>query len=184
MSALIRHFYAMAQNNACSNLRLLDACAGLGEEEFLARRTGFFPSLAATLNHILQVDRFYLDGLRGEVANHGILDLDIPYRTVAALQHEQIASDLALIRFCETLADADLARGVRLDRGGASPDVETVASVLPHLFVHQIHHRGQAHAMLSGSPVAPPQLDEFFLLAEQDLRRRDLEAFRQRSAGR
>jgi uncharacterized damage-inducible protein DinB len=35
--------------------------------------------------------------------------------------------------------------------------------VLPHLFVHQIHHRGQVHAMLSGTSVAPPQLDEFFL---------------------
>jgi len=43
---------------------------------------------------------------------------------------------------------------------------ETVASVLPHLFIHQIHHRGQAHAMLSGTTVKPPQLDEFFLFED------------------
>ena len=36
-------------------------------------------------------------------------------------------------------------------------------ALLPHLFQHQIHHRGQAHAMLAGTGVAPPQLDEFFL---------------------
>ena len=44
---------------------------------------------------------------------------------------------------------------------------ETVASVLPHLFIHQIHHRGQAHAMLSGTTVKPPQLDEFFLFEDR-----------------
>ncbi len=40
---------------------------------------------------------------------------------------------------------------------------ERTDAVLAHLFQHQIHHRGQAHAMLAGTPVPPPQLDEFFL---------------------
>jgi uncharacterized damage-inducible protein DinB len=40
---------------------------------------------------------------------------------------------------------------------------ETAGRTLLHLFQHQIHHRGQAHAMLAGTNVAPPQLDEFFL---------------------
>ena len=43
---------------------------------------------------------------------------------------------------------------------------EKVGDILAHLFVHQIHHRGQAHAMLSGTKVAPPQLDEFFLTGD------------------
>jgi uncharacterized damage-inducible protein DinB len=34
-----------------------------------------------------------------------------------------------------------------------------------HLFQHQIHHRGQAHAMLSATAIKPPQLDEFFTFA-------------------
>src|SRR6478672_7677246 len=38
------------------------------------------------------------------------------------------------------------------------------------LFQHQIHHRGQAHAMLSGTRIKPPQLDEFFSIAEAPLR--------------
>ncbi|MEM9239405.1 MAG: damage-inducible protein DinB, partial [Pseudomonadota bacterium] len=43
---------------------------------------------------------------------------------------------------------------------------------------HQIHHRGQVHCMLSGTSVAPPQLDEFYLAWEPDqkLREPDLEA--------
>ena len=48
--------------------------------------------------------------------------------------------------------------------------------MLAHLFVHQIHHRGQVHAMLSGTGVAPPQLDEFFLSQDAALRRPELAA--------
>jgi uncharacterized damage-inducible protein DinB len=42
--------------------------------------------------------------------------------------------------------------------------------LLMHLFQHDIHHRGQAHAMLSGTRVKPPQLDEFFSIGEAPLR--------------
>jgi hypothetical protein len=48
--------------------------------------------------------------------------------------------------------------------------------VLAHLFQHDIHHRGQVHAMLAGTAVAPPQLDEFFLAQDADLRAEDLRA--------
>jgi uncharacterized damage-inducible protein DinB len=54
-------------------------------------------------------------------------------------------------------------RGTRIQR-------ERMDRLLLHLFQHQIHHRGQAHAMLSGASVAPPQLDEFFSTAEAPLR--------------
>ena len=43
-------------------------------------------------------------------------------------------------------------------------------SALRVLFQHQIHHRGQAHGMLSGTSVPPPQLDEFFSAGEAPLR--------------
>ena len=60
---LVSHFVAMAGNNAWSNHRLLTACKALTPAEFAARRTGFFPSLRATLNHILWVDIYYIDAL-------------------------------------------------------------------------------------------------------------------------
>ena len=34
-----------------------------------------------------------------------------------------------------------------------------LVQVLGHIFNHQTHHRGQVHALLSGTPVAPPSLD-------------------------
>ena len=50
------------------------------------------------------------------------------------------------------------------------PQVERRDRLLMHLFQHQIHHRGQVHAMLSGTRIKPPQLDEFFSIAEAPLR--------------
>jgi len=48
-----------------------------------------------------------------------------------------------------------------------------VVRILAHLFQHQIHHRGQVHAMLAGTAVKPPQLDEFFCSNEAPLRAQD-----------
>ncbi|CCE02122.1 conserved hypothetical protein [Bradyrhizobium sp. STM 3809] len=45
--------------------------------------------------------------------------------------------------------------------------------LLLHLFQHDIHHRGQAHAMLSATSVKPPQLDEFFPADDAGLRAKD-----------
>ena len=48
----LQTFRAMACNNAWSNHRLLSACSVLTQSEFVAPRTGFFPSIQATLNHV------------------------------------------------------------------------------------------------------------------------------------
>ena len=59
---------------------------------------------------------------------------------------------------------------------------DPLVRVLADLFQHQIHHRGQAHAMLAGTAVKPPQLDEFFLAEEAPLRVEELAALGLREA--
>jgi hypothetical protein len=41
--------------------------------------------------------------------------------------------------------------------------------------LHDIHHRGQVHTMLSGTSVRPPQLDEFLLVYDIKLRKAEVE---------
>ena len=53
---------------------------------------------------------------------------------------------------------------------------DAAAHVLAHLFMHQTHHRGQAHAMLSSTSIPPPQLDEFLMPSEAHLRTADMAA--------
>ena len=180
MTDLVHYLYTQACNNAWANLRLLRACAQLTDEEFAAPRTSFFPSLRATLNHILTVDWFYvaaieraLDGLPPDPAAARFLDPEEPFATCAPLAHAQREVDQRLIARCAGLTDLSrvvtILRPERVQR-------EPLLRLLAHLFEHQIHHRGQAHAMLAGTRVPPPQLDEFFCVAEASLRAEELTA--------
>jgi len=168
-ASLCGTFRALAHNNAWANHRLLGACASLSEAEFHAPRIGFFPSLALTLNHILVVDWFYVDALEGGWLGPAAFADETPCATPATLRTEQRAVDERLIRVCEALTDASLDQDVRVNRS-VRVQTERRDRLLLHLFQHQIHHRGQAHAMLSGTGVAPPPLDEFFSADEAPLR--------------
>jgi uncharacterized damage-inducible protein DinB len=168
-ASLVQTFRAMAHNNAWANHRLLTACAGLTQAEFAAARTGFFGSIQATLNHILVVDWFYVDALEGgDLGPRAWID-EIPCPTVAGLTAAQARVDRRLAAWCDRLT-ADGLDGIVRVRRQAHVQRERADRLLLHLFQHQIHHRGQAHAMLSATAVAPPQLDEFFSEGEAPLR--------------
>ena len=180
LSPLAHHCFTMACNNAWSNHRLLTACAKLSQADFVAARTSFFPSIKATLNHILTVDWYYVDalerGLRKEELNREasrFFEPEEPFDTCAALAEEQRKVDRRLIDACAMLDDARLAEAIPVPRR-AGVQNEVATRLLAHLFQHQIHHRGQVHAMLAGTPVAPPQLDEFFCANEAHLRAAEL----------
>ncbi|MCV0426850.1 MAG: DinB family protein [Roseibium sp.] len=152
----------MARNNAYANERLYGACCQLSQEDFQAERTGFFPSIRETLNHNWEVDRYYLDALKEE--GQGLVVFDEPHlETARQLRAAQEKADRDLIVYCDRLIDVDLDRKVAQDRGPNGMLQESIGNTLLHLFQHQVHHRGQVHAMLAGTNVAPPQLDEFFL---------------------
>lgn len=155
-----RIFRKMARNNALANARLLSACAQLQPGEFEATRTSFFPSIKATLNHILIVDWFYVDALEGGTLGLAAFDHEEPFETIDALHKAQSAVDQRLLNLCDALTAEALAQEVTVDRG-TRLQIERCDDLLFHLFHHQTHHRGQVHAMLAGTSVKPPQLDEF-----------------------
>ncbi|MDR7330890.1 DinB family protein [Roseateles asaccharophilus] len=167
-----------ARANRLANRRLLGAVATLSDADFHAPRTGFFPSLAATLNHVLAVDHYYIAALHGEVDMVQRWSRYEPSTTAAALARRQDDSDLRLIAFCEGLQPQDDERVITFDRGEglATGPRDPLGRVLAHLFMHQTHHRGQVHAMLSGTAVKPPQLDEFIMLGDAANRRVDMAA--------
>jgi len=162
-------YRSMAYNNAWANHRLLTACARLSQAEFEAPRTGFFPSLRATLNHILVIDLFYVDAMEGGTLGPAAWADPEPCATVDALRPAQAAVDRRLIAVAERLDAHGLDRIVAVHRGDHIQR-ERLDRLLLHLFQHQVHHRGQAHAMFSGTSVQPPQLDEFFSAGEIALR--------------
>ncbi len=171
-------FLTQARANRLANHRLLGAVARLSAEDFHAPRTSFFPSLALTLNHVLNVDHYYIAALHGDATMRHIWAGYVPAQTAAELAARQAQSDERLIDFCAALQPGDEARIVAFDRGAgieAGPR-EPLGRVLAHLFMHQTHHRGQAHAMLAGTTVKPPQLDDFILLGDDKHRVEDMAA--------
>jgi len=168
-ASFVQTYRAFACNNAWSNYRLLTACAKLNQEDFKADRIGFFPSLQMTLNHIYVVDLFYVDALEGGWLGPKAWENPVPCPSLAELRGAQAAVDKRLIAVCDALTPDLLGGIVRVNRN-TRVQIERRDRLLMHLFQHQIHHRGQAHAMLSGTIIKPPQLDEFFSAAEAPLR--------------
>src|ERR1700694_3505579 len=178
--SLAHHFATEAYNNAWANHRLLSACGQLSQDEFAARRTSFFPSIKATLNHILTVDWYYLEILERSLAglqpaeNPGRhFEPEEPFDRCADLSREQHAADRRLIALCRSVTDERVDATVLLPRS-TGIERDSLHRILAHLFQHDIHHRGQVHAMLAGTSVEPPQLDEFYCANEAPLRAREL----------
>ncbi len=171
-----RYFLIQARTNRLMNHRLHAAVSSLSQADFVAPRVGFFPSLHATLNHLLTVDWYYVDALEQGGRGLRVFDDETPCATAADLAREQAAVDRRLVDFCGRLTDEDLARDVGCDRGAKGLVMDRIDRTLLHLFMHQTHHRGQAHAMLSGTPVKPPQLDEFLMRGDAVWRADDLAA--------
>jgi uncharacterized damage-inducible protein DinB len=173
-SPLVRHLVELARQNVWANDRLHGACACLSDADRTAPRTSFFGSIHRTLAHILIVDLYYVGTLADGRAPYPAEDAEDHHPDYDALRAAQRASDRRLLGYCEALTPASLAGDVVFERDGGRLVPEHVVDVLPHLFLHQVHHRGQVHAMLSGTPVAPPQLDEYFLGLDTGMRAQEL----------
>jgi uncharacterized damage-inducible protein DinB len=179
---LAHHLLTQAYNNAWANHRLLAACAQLSRIDFEAARTGFFPSLKATLNHTLTVDWYYLDAIERSLGGAPVnpdhaafFEPAQPFADCGRLRVAQSLADRRLIALCEGLDGPALASVIAVPRARRI-DHEPLPRLLAHLFQHQVHHRGQAHAMLAATAVAAPQLDEFFCVADAALRAPDFTA--------
>jgi len=153
------HFRQLAAYNRWANARLYEAALALDEEAYRRPVGVFFSSLHGTLNHLLLTDRIWLKRLIGEGDHPDRLDA-ILYDDRLELAAARAAEDQRLVRVVDGFEEEAYARPIvyRTTRGVAHEQV--LADILAHLFNHQTHHRGQAHACLSILTHAePPSLN-------------------------
>ena len=168
--SLARVLSIQAHANRLANRRLQAALANLSTSELHARRTSFFPTLIGTLNHLLAVDRYYIAALHGEPDMESSYRRFAPHDELAPYVSAQDASDQKLVAFCDRLDDTGANAVVHMLRADGPAKNDLACLVLNHLFMHQTHHRGQVHSMLSGTHVKPPQTDEFILRVDEPFR--------------
>jgi len=160
------HFQTFARYNAWANDRLYAACAQLSDADFRASRQSFFGSILGTLNHILVGDRAWLGRIDGVPS--GITRLDeILFEDLAVLRQARVAEDERILKLTETLDTEALNRDLVYRTVAGVEHRTPLVWVLSHMFNHQTHHRGQAHALLSQTAVKPSPLDLIFFLRER-----------------
>ena len=167
-------FVHLARNNALANERLYRACEKLTHEELVQPRTSFFPTILGTLAHIVVVDMYYVDGLERAGRGAKIWDEEASLDRFDRVRAAQRAIDARLLAFCRKIDEAGLEATIGLERR-TGIEVDRAGDILMHLFEHQIHHRGQVHAMLSGTRITPPQLDEYFLANDRKIADKELD---------
>jgi uncharacterized damage-inducible protein DinB len=153
------HFRQLAAYNRWANARLYEAALALDQEAYRRPVGVFFSSLHGTLNHLLLTDGIWLRRLTSEGDHPDRLDA-ILFDDRLELALARAAEDQRIERVVEGFEPEAYAKPVsyRTTRGVAYE--QPLQEILAHLFNHQTHHRGQAHACLSILTKAePPPLD-------------------------
>jgi uncharacterized damage-inducible protein DinB len=152
-------FRQLSVYNRWANSRLYAAALDLSELSYRLHVGVFFGSLHGTLNHLLLTDRLWLKRLTGEGDHPDKLNA-ILYEDRTELTRARIAEDKRIIRIVDSFDDTALAGLHSYKTTSGMPHSQVLSEILMHLFNHQTHHRGQAHACLSIlTGGEPPSLD-------------------------
>jgi uncharacterized damage-inducible protein DinB len=85
---------------------------------------------------------------------------EIPYEDRVELARARLAEDARLVAVVSGYDDVMLSRPHAYRTTSGMPQEQRLSDILLHLFNHQTHHRGQAHACLSiTTKQEPPPLD-------------------------
>jgi uncharacterized damage-inducible protein DinB len=155
----IENFRQLAAYNHWANMRIFGAALEMPDEQY-RRATGvFFGSLHGTLNHLLLTDRVWLRRLTSTGEHPDRLDA-ILFEDRHELLRARLAEDARLSNLIAGYSEADLVSEVAYRTTSGKPHTQMLQDILLHLFNHQTHHRGHAHACCSiVTGQEPPSLD-------------------------
>jgi len=155
LTTLFRH-------NRWANLRLLERCAGLSDEQLDATLLGTFGSIRDTLQHIVTAERSYLSRIStGQPYRH---PKDAPPLTLAEMAEWARTSGAGLIEWALKVQAGDT---VQVDWDGA-PRAVPKTILLTQAINHATEHRAQVMAILTQLGIEPPELDGWSYFDEME----------------
>ncbi len=155
MEPLQRHYLMMATYNRWANRRLYAAAAQLDDDAYRRDVGVFFASLHGTLNHLLAADRIWMRRLDGTGEQPQGLD-QVLFDDLAGLRGARVAEDERILGYVAALDAARLDAIWEYRTLNGIPQRQRIRDILAHVFNHQTHHRGQAHAALTRLGVREP----------------------------
>lgn len=157
---VLNQYLLFSEYNQLMNQRLYDTCAQLSEEELKKDRGAFFKSVQGTLNHILVGDIIWLNRFSEHPSSKSTLlyvsemgkpnSLDsILFDDLEALRSERIKIDQIIIQWINGLSESDVDDYISYKNMAGVAFRKDFSSLISHLFLHQVHHRGQVTTLLS-----------------------------------
>jgi uncharacterized damage-inducible protein DinB len=147
---MLDHYRMFARYNRWANRLLYQAADALTDVQYREDKGAFFGSLHRTLNHILAADRIWMKRFTGQGEAPNKLDA-ILFQDLASLRAARDREDARISAYIAQLSDNELAATFSyLTIVNPVTVTQALAPALDHFFNHQTHHRGQAHAVLTG----------------------------------
>lgn len=151
------------RHNRWANLRLLDRCASLTEEQLALSAPGTFGPVGDTLVHLVGAEQRYVAALLGQPPGEALEASGFP--GFARLSEAAAASGDALIR----IASADPAGdALSLNRRGQAWRIDP-AHFLVQAVNHATEHRAQVVGILTQNSIEVPDLDGWAFSRETGL---------------
>ena len=156
----------MARYNRWQNESLYREASKLSDEERRRDRGAFFGSIHGTLNHIYWGDCMWL-------SRFGVVDRPRSATGKVSVDEVPRFEDLAVARpildakivaWADALTPEAVAQDLIWWSGLQNKNMSRPSGLaIVHLFNHQIHHRGQVHAMLTAAGAKPDDTDVIFM---------------------
>ena len=162
--SMLDQFKLFARYNRLMNRRILEAAAKLPRDDLIRDRGAFFKSVLGTLNHVLVGDIIWLKRFAMHLPGRKALERIDAFAQPASLDAilcadlESLATqrariDAIIADWIAGLSESDLEDCLAYRNMAGKPQHKPLASLISHLFLHQVHHRGQATTLISQSGV-------------------------------
>lgn len=156
----LSEFLLLANYNQLMNQRQFEASLELSDKQLNQDCGAFFKSVLGTLNHILVGDIIWLKRFSDHPSSKTSLAyiIEIPKPTsLNSLLHtdfhmlwkERQKIDLILINWIEKLDKSSIEDCISYQNMAGETFSKSLSSLIQHLFLHQVHHRGQVTTLLS-----------------------------------
>lgn len=145
-------FGELFRHNLWANLRLLDYCAGLSDEQLALTAPGTYGKVRETLAHLVGAESRYVAALNG---TEGARLEANSFPGFDAVREIASASGAALVSFAEGGLPTDL---VERDRDGKHWRIDS-AHFLIQAINHATEHRSHVVSILTQNGLTPPDLD-------------------------